>query len=147
MTHLCHFRPQQVTAGRTMHDDQSQRTTLSGIALTTREEGRKAVPELMTGTARVVLVDDHDLLAESLWRALDAESDLGVVGLAASVRTACDVVRELHPEVVVMDYQLPDGTGAEATAMIKAELPETHVVIATQLALVPLSPDEEVAHG
>jgi DNA-binding NarL/FixJ family response regulator len=94
----------------------------------------KAVPDLMAETARVVVVDDHDLLAESLWRALDAEADLGVVGTAASVRTACDLVRELHPDVVVMDYQLPDGTGAEATAMIKAELPDTHVVMLTGLA-------------
>jgi DNA-binding NarL/FixJ family response regulator len=109
-------------------------TTLSGNTLTEREKGRIAVPDVMVGTVRVLVVDDYDLLAQSLCRALDAEDDLSVVGVAASVRTAVDLALEVSPDVVIMDYQLPDGTGADATAMIKAELPDTHIVMLTGLA-------------
>jgi DNA-binding NarL/FixJ family response regulator len=84
--------------------------------------------------ARVLVVDDHDLVAESLHRALNAEDDLVVVGMAATVAGAVALARELRPDVIVMDYQLPDGTGALATATIKAEFPETHVVMLTGLA-------------
>ena len=89
--------------------------------------------ELMVGAARVLVVEDYDLLAESISRALNVEDDLGVVGVAASVTAAVDMALELHPDVVVMDYQLPDGTGAEATAQIKASLPDTYVVMLTGL--------------
>jgi DNA-binding NarL/FixJ family response regulator len=82
----------------------------------------------------VLVVDDHNLVAESLTRALNAESDLVVVGTAESGTRALEAVRELRPDVVVMDYRLPDGTGAEATARIKAELPATDVVMLTGAA-------------
>jgi len=83
---------------------------------------------------RVLVVDDHDLVAESLTRSLNAEPDLVVVGTAQSKQRALEAARELRPDVVVMDYRLPDGTGAEATALIKAELPATEVVVLTGAA-------------
>jgi DNA-binding NarL/FixJ family response regulator len=87
--------------------------------------------EDLTEITRVLVVDDHDLVAESLCRALDAEDDLMVVAVASSVTQAVDRARHLRPDVVVMDYQLPDGTGALATATIKTEHPEIHVVMLT----------------
>jgi DNA-binding NarL/FixJ family response regulator len=81
-----------------------------------------------------MVVDDHDLVAESLQRALNAEHDLSVVGIATSVAEAIALARDAHPDVVVMDYRLPDGTGALATATIKAEHPEVHVVMLTGIA-------------
>ena len=92
------------------------------------------MPDLLVMAARVLVVEDYDLIAESLCRALNAEDDLGVVGVAGSVSSAVEMARELRPDVVVMDYLLPDGTGADATAMIKADLPDTHVVMLTGLA-------------
>lgn len=83
------------------------------------------------GATRVLVVDDHDLVAETLRRALAVEPDFVVVGCAASVSTAVQEARELQPDVVVMDFRLPDGTGAEATALVKAECPETEVVMLT----------------
>jgi DNA-binding NarL/FixJ family response regulator len=84
-----------------------------------------------TAKARVLVVEDHDLVAESLRRALSEEYDLEIVGVVDTVRAAVRAAVELRPDIVVMDYRLPDGTGSEATALIKAELPHTEVVMLT----------------
>lgn len=81
--------------------------------------------------SRVLVVEDHDLVAESLRRALSEEDDLEVVGVADGVRASVQAAVDLRPDVVVMDYRLPDGTGSEATALIKVELPQTEVVMLT----------------
>jgi DNA-binding NarL/FixJ family response regulator len=79
----------------------------------------------------VLVVDDHELVAEALVRALGVEPDLVVVGTSATVAEAVRAARELHPDVVLMDFQLPDGRGTDATARIKQEHPETEVVMLT----------------
>ena len=82
-------------------------------------------------STRILVVDDHDLMAETLRRALSVEPDFAVVGRVASVAAAVEAAAELHPDVIVMDFRLPDGTGAEATALIKAESPDIEVVMVT----------------
>jgi DNA-binding NarL/FixJ family response regulator len=79
---------------------------------------------------RVLLVDDHQLLTGSLSALLSRESDIEVVGVAASVAEAKALSRE-RLDVVLMDYRLPDGTGAEATRAIKARWPSARVVMLT----------------
>jgi len=83
---------------------------------------------------RILVVDDHDLMAEALRRALAVEPEFAVVGRAASVASAVEAALELRPHVVVMDFRLPDGTGADATALIKADCPEVEVVMLTGLS-------------
>jgi DNA-binding NarL/FixJ family response regulator len=79
---------------------------------------------------RVLLVDDHQLLTDALSRALAREPDIDVVGVAGSVEAARKLAE--HPlDVVLMDYRLPDGTGAEATRAIKSRWPEARVVMLT----------------
>jgi DNA-binding NarL/FixJ family response regulator len=84
--------------------------------------------------ARLLVVEDHDLVAESLGRALGEEHDLEVVGVVDTVRAALQAAVDLRPDVVVMDYFLPDGTGTEATVLIKSELPRTEIVMLTGMA-------------
>ena len=79
---------------------------------------------------RVLLVDDHQLLTDSLARILAREPDIEVVGVGASVDEAKELARE-RMDVVLMDYRLPDGTGAEATRAIKARWPTARVVMLT----------------
>jgi two-component system NarL family response regulator len=81
---------------------------------------------------RVLLVDDHQLLTGALSRMLADESDITVVGIAATVAEAKTIARE-RLDVVLMDYRLPDGTGAEATRAIKARWPAARVVMLTAL--------------
>lgn len=83
-----------------------------------------------TRPIRVLLVDDHQLLTDSLARLLAAEPDIEVIGVGASVADAKQLAHE-RMDVVLMDYRLPDGTGAEATRAIKARWPSARVVMLT----------------
>jgi len=79
---------------------------------------------------RVLFVEDHQLLAEALSAMLAREPDIEVVGVAGSVAQAKELARE-RLDVVLMDYRLPDGTGADATRAIKARWPVARVVMLT----------------
>ena len=79
---------------------------------------------------RVLLVDDHQLLTDSLARLLSSEADIEVVGVAGSVEQARALARD-RMDVVLMDYRLPDGTGADATRIIKGRWPTARVVMLT----------------
>ncbi len=81
---------------------------------------------------RVLLVDDHRLIPESLARVLEHEPDMRVVGIASSVAETRALVKD-PVDVVLMDYRLPDGTGVDATRMIKARWPNSRVVMLTAI--------------
>ncbi len=85
-----------------------------------------------TRPIRVLLVDEHRLLAGALSQMLSREADIVVAGVAGSVAQAKAMARE-RLDVVLMDYRLPDGTGAEATRAIKARWPAARVVMLTAL--------------
>ncbi|MCU0505325.1 MAG: response regulator transcription factor [Chloroflexi bacterium] len=82
---------------------------------------------------RVLVVDDHRVLAEALVAALSAEPDIEVVGIASSVATVADHLGS-RVDVVLMDYMLGDGTGADATRVVKARQPAAAVVILTAVS-------------
>jgi len=73
-------------------------------------------------------VEDHRLMVEGLASLLGEVPELKVVGTAGSVHEAIDAARTLQPQVVVMDFRLPDGNGAEATERIRQEHPEVVVL-------------------
>jgi two-component system NarL family response regulator len=81
---------------------------------------------------RVLLVDDHQLLTGSLSQVLASEPGIEVVGVAGSVAEARELLRE-RLDVVLMDYRLPDGTGADATRAVKQRWPTARVVMLTAL--------------
>ena len=79
---------------------------------------------------RVLLVDDHDLFRTGLRNLLE-EQGVQVVGEAASGSDALRIVREIAPDVVVMDLNMPGMSGVEATREITAIAPLTRVVVLT----------------
>jgi DNA-binding NarL/FixJ family response regulator len=79
---------------------------------------------------RVLLVDDHDLFRTGLRNLLEEEG-VDVVGEAAAGDDALRHVRELQPDVVVMDLNMPGMGGVEATKKIVAHAPLTRVVVLT----------------
>ena len=81
---------------------------------------------------RVLFVEDHQLLADALAALLGREPDIEVAGVARTVADAKAMSKE-RLDVVLMDYHLPDGTGAEATRAIKARWPGARVVMVTAL--------------
>lgn len=76
---------------------------------------------------RVVLVDDHRLVVEALARLLAAEPEISVVATAGSLREVESGIPDF--DVAIVDYLLPDGTGVEATPLMKRRLPGARVVI------------------
>jgi DNA-binding NarL/FixJ family response regulator len=79
---------------------------------------------------KVLLVDDHTLFLEGLRNLLVSEG-IQVVGLAHEGLEALAQARRLHPDVILMDIQMPGCDGVSATRLIKAELPEIKIVMLT----------------
>jgi DNA-binding NarL/FixJ family response regulator len=81
-----------------------------------------------------MLVDDHELIRRGLRGYLEGRSNFEVVAEAESVRQAVARANVHTPDVIVMDVQMPDGTGIEACRTIRAALPATKVVMLTSFA-------------
>jgi DNA-binding NarL/FixJ family response regulator len=87
-------------------------------------------PKMEGDRLRVLLVDDHDLFRTGLRNLLE-EQGVQVVGEAAGGADALRIVREIAPDVVVMDLNMPGMSGVEATREITAIAPLTRVVVLT----------------
>jgi DNA-binding NarL/FixJ family response regulator len=81
--------------------------------------------------ARVVVIDDHRTFAELLAAALNREGDLDCVGMAHGVRAGVELCLELAPDLVILDYRLPDGDGLQAAEQILGNAPTTRIVMLT----------------
>lgn len=80
---------------------------------------------------KILLVDDHVLFREGLAGLIDAQPDLTVVGSADSVEDAIAKVCTLKPDLILMDFVLPDGIGLDATRAILKESPDIKIVFLT----------------
>lgn len=80
---------------------------------------------------RLLLVDDHEIVRAGLRMLFLAEPDMTIVGEAGSGQDALRLVRELKPDVVLMDVAMPGMSGIEATRQIKEASPETAVLALT----------------
>jgi DNA-binding NarL/FixJ family response regulator len=80
---------------------------------------------------RVLVVDDHPLFRDGVVAALLTAPDVEVVGEAGDVAGAISAAAELAPDVVLMDLQLPDGSGVDATRAVLARTPSVRVLVMT----------------
>jgi DNA-binding NarL/FixJ family response regulator len=80
------------------------------------------------GPIRVVIVENHQLVSESLGLLLDGEEDMEVVGAATSVSEAASLPRYLAPDVALMDFHLGDGTGHDAALAMRNLFPRVRFV-------------------
>jgi EAL domain-containing protein (putative c-di-GMP-specific phosphodiesterase class I) len=79
----------------------------------------------------VLIVDDHVLVADSFARLLRDDPELLVVGIASTASEALAAALRFEPDVMLMDYQLPDGDGVSVAKQVMAVMPTTKVIILT----------------
>jgi DNA-binding NarL/FixJ family response regulator len=101
------------------------------------------VPDDATGSSgpagsvtpiRVLIVDDHEVLASSLAHVLDAEHDLVAVGIAGTVQRARELITTTSPDVVLLDHRLPDGDGVSAIGELRNLRSSARIVVLTASA-------------
>ncbi len=98
-------------------------------------DSERAAPALRP--LRVVVVDDHEVVRQGLVALLARRDGFQVVAEAGTVAESIEAARRHRPDIIVMDVRLPDGSGVEACRDIRAELPETRIIMLTSY------PDDE----
>jgi DNA-binding NarL/FixJ family response regulator len=80
---------------------------------------------------RVLIVDDHTLLREGIAGLIADETDMTLVGEAMNGREAIEQFRRHHPDITLMDLQMPKMSGLDAMITIRAEFPEARIIVLT----------------
>jgi len=88
---------------------------------------------------RILVVDDHAVVREGLCRLLDGEDNIEVIGQAGTGKEALEIYERLKPEVVLLDYSLPDMDGLEATSRI------IHLKTGARILILTMHASEEYA--
>ena len=85
----------------------------------------------MSTPARVMIVDDHPMVAEGIEAILETYDDIEVVGTLSNARDALGKLMDLNPDVVLLDLNMPDMTGLAATELLLEKRPGTRILILT----------------
>lgn len=83
----------------------------------------------MISPIRILIVDDHAMVRFALSEAIQRNSDMNLVGEAENGDEAISLYRNLRPDVVIMDFKLPDRNGDEVIAEICADFPDARVIL------------------
>ena len=81
---------------------------------------------------RILIVEDHQIVADGLTALLNTQKDMEVVGHAGSVAESAEKAAELTPDIVLLDFRLTDGTGADAAAAIRRVSPQAKHIFLTR---------------
>ena len=139
---LANMRSRVATVGATMDIESDATGTRIEIHRPTdgtdaRRGDRHAMTDGPSRPLTLLVVDDHEVVRQGLSSMLDRRPGFQVVAEAGTVAESIEMARRFQPDLVVMDVRLPDGSGIEACREIRAEFPETRVVMLTSY------PDEE----
>lgn len=85
----------------------------------------------MDKSIRVLIADDHPLMREGLKKLLELEEDMEVVGIASDGEDALEKIKEVHPDVALMDINMPAMNGIQALRCIRHEEIDVRVIILT----------------
>ena len=100
------------------------------VAVAQRNDKVRRPNEATKGGIRVLIADDHPMVRQGLRSMLNIKG-IQVIGEATDGREAVELVRDLNPDVILMDVRMPDMDGLAATEIVKEEAPSTAVIIVT----------------
>jgi DNA-binding NarL/FixJ family response regulator len=80
---------------------------------------------------RVLTVDDHPLLREGIAVLIDTQADMQLIGEASNGREALERFRNHHPDITLMDLQMPEVSGIDAISAIRGEFPDARIIVLT----------------
>jgi DNA-binding NarL/FixJ family response regulator len=83
---------------------------------------------------RILVVDDHPVLRQGLEALVGGQADMRIVGEASNGREAIQQFRARHPDVTLMDLQMPEMSGLDAMIAIRGEFPEARILVLTTYA-------------
>lgn len=91
---------------------------------------------------RILIADDHVMVAQGLTALLESQSDITVIGRASNGREAIALFRQHQPDIVLMDLRMPEMGGVEATIAICAEFNQARIIV-----LTTFDGDEDIYRG
>lgn len=80
---------------------------------------------------KILLIDDHVLFREGLAAIIRPQEDIEIVGMGGTVREAIEMAKTLKPDVLLMDFHLPDGVGVDAARKILEDDPSSKIIFLT----------------
>src|SRR5436305_4060915 len=89
------------------------------------------MPEDRQSRISVLVVDDKELFREGLVSLLSRRPEIAIVGQAEDGFQALEMARQLQPQIILMDVDMPNCDGVRATQLIKAELPQVNIIMLT----------------
>jgi two-component system, NarL family, response regulator DevR len=97
-------------------------------------EEHEGVTGAIARPIRVLIVDDHEVLASSLAMVLEAEEDISTAGVATTLEQARALIGSSQPDVLLLDHRMPDGDGVAAIPGLRALRPSIRIVVLTASA-------------
>lgn len=101
---------------------------ISGLKWVAKKLKKDAAP---MDTIRILIIDDHPLLRQGVADALSLEDDFEIIGQASTGNEGLAMIRELEPEIAILDVNLPDLNGHQVTRMVIAERLPTRILLLT----------------
>ena len=87
-----------------------------------------------SGAIRILAVDDHPVFRQGIAGLIEGQADMTLVGEASNGREAIQQFRAKQPDVTLMDLQMPELNGVDATIAIRSEFPEARIIVLTTYA-------------
>jgi len=84
-----------------------------------------------SNSIRILTVDDHPLFRQGIAALLGTQKDMNLVAEASNGREAVQLYRAHQPDITLMDFQMPDMNGLDATIAIRSEFPEARIILLT----------------